>query len=249
MLTNYLPGDEVTKHLEESDFEATSDRASKSLTINEVRNALRGDYWTIGDQCVVRAHVEPRGFLCNPYQCRVAPQMNAVTSTRVTHGASDGGTPFVKQDNWICKATRDLDLGRWWVGRTVFIPTIDETNFYGGERQSTIGTLCSSFHVENAGCIAMVPLSPNQQSKCEQNVVITTNGNQIGESLRAESANPSGMQRQFRERDPHQVVNHSHDDHNRITTPDNPMSESEDWRAYNHNANVEGQFQNSERGD
>ena len=50
-----------------------------------------------------------------------------LTSTRVTYGefADDCGR-CIRQDNWACKSGAEIDMGKPWAGRIVFIPGINE---------------------------------------------------------------------------------------------------------------------------
>ena len=82
------------------------------------------DYWKFDEQCMVRIHRSPRRNLCTPFQCRGAPESSGLTSTRVTHGRYDDGITFLKQDNWTCKTSSTFDMGRPWMGRTVFVPKV-----------------------------------------------------------------------------------------------------------------------------
>ena len=83
------------------------------------------DHWVADEQCVTRVHKQPRRNLCTPFQCRGAPELSTLTSTRITHGVFEDGTTFLKQGHWTCKLSRDIDIGRPWTGRTVFIPKVN----------------------------------------------------------------------------------------------------------------------------
>ena len=66
-------------------------------------------------------------------------KLSALTSTRITHGTYlDNGQSFVRQDNWTCKYQSDVDVGRLWTGRSVFIPKLCRA---GGDRPPNGGGL------------------------------------------------------------------------------------------------------------
>ena len=84
------------------------------------------DNWRDDGQCTIRVHTEPRRNLFRPFQSRGAPKMSLLTSTRVTHVTYvDNGETFLRQDKWTCKTPTDVDLGRYWVGRIVFMPQMN----------------------------------------------------------------------------------------------------------------------------
>lgn len=149
MFTKQLSGDEVSKHFERSNFKAISGRFSKSLAISGLNHDHEGDHWTRDDQCVVRVHIELRRDLCNPYRYRGAPKMLSFTSIRVTHGVLKDVAGCTKQGNWICKGSKDFDVGQWWIGRRVFIPKVDQLNPSKFSRGKVSGGLCSLAHAPN----------------------------------------------------------------------------------------------------
>ena len=128
LMTKHLSGPEINQYLVDMDFEKTEGRADKSLTLNNVAHDNGADYWTTDSQCVIVHHQTARRNLCDPFQCAGAPRLGTLTSTRVTHGMYDDGTEFTHQDNWTCKSTKRLDMGKWWTGRTVFVPKMTEHN-------------------------------------------------------------------------------------------------------------------------
>ena len=86
------------------------------------------DYLIIGQQCAMMIHQKPRRSLFRPFQGFGAPKLGTLTSTRVTHGTFiDNETAFLRQDNWTCKSSHDLDIGRSWTGRTIFMPKRSST--------------------------------------------------------------------------------------------------------------------------
>ena len=116
LFTKHLPKEEVHKHIIEFNFKFEKGRAAKSLTIHGIVLQYV-DHWINDKQCIVRIHAVSRRNLCDPYQCKGAPRLGTLTSTRVIHGTVDDGIPFIRQDNWTCINTRHLDLGRSWTGR------------------------------------------------------------------------------------------------------------------------------------
>ena len=145
LMMKHLNAEEISKHLKSLNYEIYEGRASKSLTMNKVGaqdNSHEGipgafpsgsgirtlsDYWINSKYCAVMKHQRPRRNLFYPFQSQGAPRLGLLTSTRITYGVYiDDGTPFIKQDNWKCKTTQSIDLGRPWIGKTIFILKCDE---------------------------------------------------------------------------------------------------------------------------
>ena len=120
----HFSGDEINKHLALLDYKICEGKAEKLLTMNKVSRE-RTDYWSFDGQCVIRIYNEPRRNFCNPFELKEAPESSTPTSSRVTHGVFEEGTTFLRQDNWICKSAIDIDMGKAWTGRIVFIPKVN----------------------------------------------------------------------------------------------------------------------------
>ena len=114
LFAEHLPSDDVRKRFAERGFHSESGRANKPFAINVVHDNFNNvDQWTTGDQCVVRVHNEPRRCFYEPFQESGAPKMSDLTSIRSIHGGClDNGETVVRHDNWNCKSTNRLDLGR-----------------------------------------------------------------------------------------------------------------------------------------
>ena len=55
--------------------------------------------------------------------------MASVTSTRITHGTFiEDGSTSTKQDNWTCKSSCYIDVGKFWIGKTMCIPKVNEVH-------------------------------------------------------------------------------------------------------------------------
>lgn len=103
------------------DVAIASCRASKSRTINSIIEGAQ-DRWVIGSQCIMKIHEVPRRCLFRHFQAQGAPNLSSLTSSRIAHGKFEDGETFMRQDTWACKTEADLDMGRPWTGRIVFIP-------------------------------------------------------------------------------------------------------------------------------
>ena len=155
LITKHFSGEEISRHLSAMNFEVATGKADKSLILNQVTGAIAESegideprtsecllpsgsdreavqdchHWSHDEQCVIRRHVKPRRMLYDPFQCKGARKLGSLTSIRVTHGRFEDGTEFTRQDNWICKSVKSLDMGQPWVGRTIFTPKISVKHF------------------------------------------------------------------------------------------------------------------------
>ena len=127
LMTKHLTNDEIHKHLAARDLHIASGRASKSFTINALNQGatrVAEDRWVIDSQCIIKVHEVPRRSWFRPYQAKGAPGLSNFTSPRITHAKFADGETFMRRDNWVCKTEVDLDMGRPWTGRTVFISRV-----------------------------------------------------------------------------------------------------------------------------
>ena len=137
MFTKHFAIDEFNKHMKILTILVEKGRASKSLTINGVNISQEDDKWTHDDQCVIRMHCLPRRRFFSLSQVEGAPKLSLFTSIRVTHGVyCDLGEASIKQDNWTCGSSLHVDLGRVWIGRTVFMPKINNVTRFDVDDQN-----------------------------------------------------------------------------------------------------------------
>lgn len=109
-LAKHLLGDEIKAHLRAFGFEVVEGRADKSLSMNASGHDHIG-FWITDRQFTVRVHNEPRRDLYGPFQRMGAPELSYSTSLGITHGVSEDGATFLRQGNWTCKISNDIDVG------------------------------------------------------------------------------------------------------------------------------------------
>ena len=132
VLTKNVPADILMRHLESMNVELKDDRAAAAPNLMIIQGDPQGgpgDAWELGKAQITRHHERPRRELFTPRRVGGSPPSRALTSTRVTKGRFlDDGTEFAWTDSWRARSTAHQDLGRLWMGTTMFIL---DSNFKG----------------------------------------------------------------------------------------------------------------------
>ena len=141
VLTKNVPADILMRHLESMNIELKDDRAESAPNLMMIQGDPQGgpgDIWELGRAQITRHHERPRSELFTPRRVGGAPPSRALTSTRVTKGRFlDDGSEFSWTDSWRARSTAHRDLGRLWMGTTMFIL---DSNFVGNLRDHDDGS-------------------------------------------------------------------------------------------------------------
>ena len=126
LMTKHLAQHDAQRHLTTLNMELSDDRAVTAPKLAHTASRTQDDHWTRKTLTITRHHRVPRSELCTPLQLRGSPDPKKITPSRVTNGRFiDTGEAFQRVDTWTAKLSAHLDLGRRWVGKTVFLLRTD----------------------------------------------------------------------------------------------------------------------------
>ena len=107
------------------DMRTEGGRAANALTLSSIASTPQEDEWKMDSTwpILIRVHRRPRKELFIPMKVQGAPAAASLNQVRVTQGKFlDNGEKFTVVDNWTRRDGKaHEDLGRRWIGTTVFL--------------------------------------------------------------------------------------------------------------------------------